>query len=536
MSNAVSAWCSWCFARTDHELVEQKYLRRNLYQCSACLKRTLFCRFCDAMARGHDDWDDELCAMHDRRVQEWGQEPRDVLQHGRCSWCFEESEHRLQQTNVARRDVSECSRCLRRTLRCVRCKAAFARGHGTYDDKRCAKCDGSITSWKDAAENKLNFSRCGWCSWCFHHGVHTLEQKHPLGRDVYSCDACLARTLQCRKCVAGMARGGVGWDDEQCASCAHDVDSWEGTAERVKQVFAEQADREHVVRELSRWSEERQRALESGMLRPFLFLVSMDTATRNQVASALGWTNYTQEYFGDAHKEAWDIIHADAKGIQARTNESWETLSPFASNCNWYETVYRVGKAIFKKLDAKDLSYGDSIKMCKTTKNAQLFALEDEFLEKMTRLHMKQMSDAEVVRLDELMEADEVRELAKEMKKAGIHSAALVRSAVNMTHQAIRMGGFNTYKLTVKVAAAMNRTLGTKIQMQVATKSMARFASTLNVVGWLWLAVDVLNMTFGSSHSRLFSAVVQVLNQKLFLAAEGISVDDFYETGGAGEA
>ena len=85
----------------------------------------------------------------------------------------------------------------------------------------------------------------------------------------------------------------------------------------------------------------------AGMIRPFLLLVSMDYATRNQVASLLGFSLFNQPYVGDPHIEAWDIIDAPTQGIGRRCTESWETLNPLARNANWYETVHRAGKEIF---------------------------------------------------------------------------------------------------------------------------------------------------------------------------------------------
>lgn len=58
-------YCSWCFNKSNHVLREHNQLRRNIYGCDHCLKRTLECRYCNHMARGSEDgWDDELCAEH----------------------------------------------------------------------------------------------------------------------------------------------------------------------------------------------------------------------------------------------------------------------------------------------------------------------------------------------------------------------------------------------------------------------------------------------------------------------------------------
>lgn len=57
-------YCSFCYQKTEHRLVQRNILRRNVYECSACKGRTVECRLCKAMAKGGEYWDDEFCAVH----------------------------------------------------------------------------------------------------------------------------------------------------------------------------------------------------------------------------------------------------------------------------------------------------------------------------------------------------------------------------------------------------------------------------------------------------------------------------------------
>lgn len=76
MSGTMTAWCSWCFQKTNHSVEERSYLSRTVYRCSGCSRRTLGCRWCKNMAKGvHDSdgadkstWNDELCAEHDGTI------------------------------------------------------------------------------------------------------------------------------------------------------------------------------------------------------------------------------------------------------------------------------------------------------------------------------------------------------------------------------------------------------------------------------------------------------------------------------------
>lgn len=70
-------YCSWCFEKTTHRLIEKNYLRRNIYKCQSekCkenkdYKKTVQCRvpFCENMAKTGDYWDDELCAEHNGSI------------------------------------------------------------------------------------------------------------------------------------------------------------------------------------------------------------------------------------------------------------------------------------------------------------------------------------------------------------------------------------------------------------------------------------------------------------------------------------
>lgn len=521
-----TGWCSWCFKETSHELVQQNYARRNVYQCRMCVGRTLFCRKCKSFARGHETYDDEFCAKCDNTVTDWGQRPTDVL--GQCSWCFEETAHRLIQKNSISRDVSECTKCGRRTLRCRKCEDAFARGHGTYDDERCIVCDLTIKGWDDCAGFELATMKTGWCSWCFDRTKHKLEQVNPVRRNVYTCEDCGARTLPCSACKGEFARGGPGWDDQHCAHCAEEVKDWAEFKKSKDAFVARPYAIEEVKKQLTLETEERKKALEAGLIRPFLLLVSMDYANRNQVAAALGFSLFNQPYLGDCHKEAWDILDSKVKGIRRRATESWETINPIASNANWYETVYRVGTEMFKKLEAEDLSFSKSIIGCRSRNWPPIQRIEEEFIQKLNFLQAAQLTAEQLVDLDKIVDSDEVRELAKRLKDAGFETQGAIRYGVNTTYQAIRLGGFNSYIWTVKIAGAMNRRLGTKIVMSQATKNVARFASALNWAGWLWLAVDVIELAAGSSHGRLIPAIVPILTQRIWLAGEGVRIEDYY--------
>lgn len=187
-----NGWCGWCFKKTSHSLIQQNYLRRNIYRCSSCFRRTLICRRpgCQDMARGHDTWDDEMCPVHDGSVRSWisASNPAELAM---CSWCCNLTSHDLVQANVLRRNTYRCRECGQPTIQC-RAPGChdMARRHSTWDDEMCLKCDGTVSSW-DKTELPTN---SGWCSWCYHHGPHKLIEHNLTRRNIYQCENCNART------------------------------------------------------------------------------------------------------------------------------------------------------------------------------------------------------------------------------------------------------------------------------------------------------------------------------------------------------
>lgn len=62
--NSEKGYCSSCFQYTTHKLIEQNYIRRNVYECAKCKSKTLQCRACSNFTRSGEKWDDEFCAEH----------------------------------------------------------------------------------------------------------------------------------------------------------------------------------------------------------------------------------------------------------------------------------------------------------------------------------------------------------------------------------------------------------------------------------------------------------------------------------------
>jgi hypothetical protein len=103
-------------------------------------------------------------------------------------------------------------------------------------------------------------------------------------------------------------------------------------------------------------AEPRRRAVEQGVRRPFEGLAAMDDALRARVAGVLGVA--LRETRGDARAEAWRILNADLKGLQARSHRPDRMLLP-RRNHNWWEillaTAGRLGLDVYPGLSEREV-------------------------------------------------------------------------------------------------------------------------------------------------------------------------------------
>ena len=70
------------------------------------------------MSKKFPTYDDKLCAVCDKSISKWGDQPKNPKIQKYCSWCFEHAEQVLFQKNYIKRSVYQCQACGRRTLQC----------------------------------------------------------------------------------------------------------------------------------------------------------------------------------------------------------------------------------------------------------------------------------------------------------------------------------------------------------------------------------------------------------------------------------
>ena len=90
-------YCSFCFKFTNHQLLEQNYIRRNKYYCTNCKEVTIMCRVCTNFTKSGTKWDDELCSEHNGEIANFS-----MLEHKLQNLEDYEILFKRESTNIGR--------------------------------------------------------------------------------------------------------------------------------------------------------------------------------------------------------------------------------------------------------------------------------------------------------------------------------------------------------------------------------------------------------------------------------------------------
>jgi len=539
-------WCSWCFFCVPQELLKHSYLFRNTYRCTHCFRLTLHCLKCSkGMAKKFMSYSDKFCSSCDGSIPKWDEKkennkmpiPKDLLITEKwCSWCFSKGDHILLQKNFVRRNLYQCQSCSKQTLTCFKCSVAMTRGSEADQDRSCSKCDNTIKDWEEAKaeqENKI-LKRVGWCSWCFDKTDHIIDRRNRVKRNVYNCEACSLRTLPCMMCEEGMTRGGPSWDDSICSQCTRETGKggWTELKERKDSLLKQLRNKERIEAELQRQSKYRTAAVEAGLLRPFLLLVAMPAIFRNQVACFLGWTIFTEDFFGDPQAESWHILSCTGKGMQTRCNHSYEKINPFINGCNWYDILVRVAKIGFQKDISSDISSKKTTIMCNDSKDPFILGIEEKYLLELSKLIKSTMTEEQRQKFDEETKSGNEEAKAVFIQRTGITTTEVARYAYNLVNKMLSLSSQAT---SILISEASKLLLTTGVGTTIVTSIIAPLsiqlgllATPLFFLGIFGLAKTGFNLAFGSTEGRLFIPVTLILNQRILIAAEGLRIEDYY--------
>eukprot|EP01135_Chromosphaera_perkinsii_P012338 Nk52_evm6s2640 gene=Nk52_evmTU6s2640 len=256
-----------------------------------------------------------------------------------CSWCFHETDHRGY---YLKGNLYECKKCENPTMPCkFNCYEGMARS-GLED--KCAVCCKLIDNWENEEENIENLKVTTWCSSCVEKTGHVLLKKRKWLRDVYRCTKCSCDGFFCKSCKECITSA------SKCLRCMCEDGrvkmNWEDLIERRHELEEKSTTLTSITAELSKTSEYKERALEAGLIRPFLFMVSMSPSVRYSLASALKMNLFIENCFGDSHAESWLILNKNRKGIIARSKGPCSTV--FGRTLCWQEILRAVNGLSFK--------------------------------------------------------------------------------------------------------------------------------------------------------------------------------------------
>jgi CRP-like cAMP-binding protein len=158
-------WCSWCFRNEAHMLFQQNTFTRDVYNCAACTKRTLPCRRCSgiAFAKGHPDWDDELCLVCDGSLPNWSSfSSAGLVIRKYCSQCNILCIHKLEDKCIVRASIYRCQGCKQMTTPCSSCDTGAVIKETAMslvldlaaEKARCRSCKSGVSWIKIAQETK----------------------------------------------------------------------------------------------------------------------------------------------------------------------------------------------------------------------------------------------------------------------------------------------------------------------------------------------------------------------------------------------
>jgi len=156
---------------------------------------------------------------------------------------------------------------------------------------------------------------------------------------------------------------------------------------------------------MMRDSPARQMAQKEGLLRPFLLLVSMSAALRSILGVQLGICALSEDHFGDAHQEAWQLLAHPEAGLRARCRSAWDRINPFGGFPSWLAILTFVAQTHFVPsylawhdlFTSEKLSKAEAAAESAGAHSRKVAAFEDELLVKLGKQQRCKLNKFQVV-------------------------------------------------------------------------------------------------------------------------------------------
>ena len=588
-----AGFCSWCRRLTRHEQKSSAKISRDGFCCQSCLRETVRCKLCAkqddvGMSCVRAMKADAKCYAHTHDEDSVPMSEVDPALLGEfeslCPWCSVTCKQLLaEKLRPPRRNVFRCSACSGRTLVCKSKTHAegssMARGYVTMDDSTCWDCQGIPYEQRMLSDMTCEDGAERWCSWCFApSALFKMTSKNKTGRNAYECGVCGGGVFACQNgSCPNMGRDAsvaLGIKRQRCDMCrlgeervAYIQELIEKSDGRDTAMFASKETKRALM---SEETEQKRLAFESGHLRSYLCLLMMGWRQRRALTMTLGWSLLESSAFGCPAEEAWEIISKDKEGVQARANQSWETLGTKGTrDADWDECLSRTISSVFGCMRAVPSSnvadpagkrkrpLKEHLRQQKA-RYANLLnpmhprcrQLEDEFLE---RMYLSQNDGPAAWDEHDRGTADEgYLQVVKALREVGgvangfsmAYFISAIRAAEKQREADILLEEEEKKKAeemsgVVKAGDQAKATKrGGKIVLnqgvangiRVASTSMlgAVAASAIMGISAVLIVRDLVSIVFGSSEGRLVPTIRAIVITRYALILEDILLEEFY--------
>ncbi|KAL0235611.1 hypothetical protein GEMRC1_002193 [Eukaryota sp. GEM-RC1] len=411
--STITAYCSWCFQQTDHNRVQLNFLRRAVFCCSECQRRTVHCRLCTNMARGYPPlghlprYDDELCFKHKGLVQNWKDDDivDDLVFVGRCSHCRDVTEHQYIRKSATGPIIYCCTnpQCQSLTLQCSSSDCNSMAPMSTFLRNQCHMCSGAITDWSEPLPKHRYF-----CSHCFSESTHVEVSEKSL-----RCSSCYNFTSTCNSCPSGASKVPGLFSKSKCLSCDEGI-PWiriqsdmalfephlnDFSLSDCKQLFTDRLD-------------QHQSELLPGFKVPQLIIASMSGTQRIQLACTLSLS------WKEAHElETGNVLSLEiTRRLESLSRETHELL-PFTGDTNWFKLLKRCLILLFGNCVTESPS--NSSLISDVIESAELKQIENEFLERMAKFQRYRFSRQLMGEIDSIVDNETLSSLHSKLLKSG---------------------------------------------------------------------------------------------------------------------
>mmetsp|Transcript_30359 Transcript_30359/g.47130 ORF Transcript_30359/g.47130 Transcript_30359/m.47130 type:complete len:708 (-) Transcript_30359:153-2276(-) len=274
------------------------------------------------------------------------------------------------------------------------------------------------------------------------------------------------------------------------------------------------ADPKRTIEQLSKPSTWKARALQCGYIRPFLLLVSMHPRQRLGFAKVISVDIASPVWFGDPHRESWEIINNQLEGLKAKTK------GPMVTNASWWETLVQVSEACLSHFWSGDKATKKSISNRHNFSKAEL---------KQALIDPK---DPHIPHFENIFSLSCMDKLQKNKQKKGVESRSVIYASI----EDLNKSGTQECKNMCQYMQTAN------IEEPIILRVINWYVhqgfkdSSDNAIFLTWVekerALNLSSVFVGKGRSRVLLPIVfGICLQSLILSMYNIHIRDFWPEG-----